>query len=61
MSIELFTPKQVSEILKVSEITLAKWRSNKTGPEYVKIGRLVKYRPESIEAYLKQHTVVNNG
>jgi len=33
----LHTPEEVSKILSVSVGTLANWRSNKTGPNYINL------------------------
>ena len=35
--------------------TLAKWRCNRKGPEYMRTGRLVKHNRKAIEAYLEKH------
>ena len=37
--------------LGLSPRTLEGWRRRGEGPQYLKIGRRVKYRPEDIEAY----------
>jgi DNA-binding transcriptional MerR regulator len=37
--------------LGLSPRTLEGWRRRGEGPPYIKVGRLVKYRPEDIEAY----------
>jgi hypothetical protein len=37
--------------LGLSPRTLEGWRRRGEGPSYIKVGRLVKYRPEDIEAY----------
>ncbi len=56
---ELLTTKEAAKFLKVSTVTLEKWRWLNKGPDYVKVGRLVKCRPEALEAYLKKNTVSN--
>lgn len=45
----------VSRRWKVSERTLERWRWSGVGPKFVKIGGRVKYRPEDIEAYERDH------
>ncbi|WP_426325722.1 helix-turn-helix domain-containing protein [Microbacterium sp. E-13] len=52
---DLLTPQEVAEIFRVEVGTLAKWRWQKIGPDYIKIGRMVRYRREVIEA------IVNGG
>ncbi len=47
-----------AEQLTVSKGTLANWRcSGLGGPKYLKIGRLVRYRTEDLEAFLNARTV----
>jgi len=55
--IELLTPKEAAAFLKVSVVTLAKWRGQKRGPEYTRTGRTVKYDRKDLETYLKKNTV----
>jgi excisionase family DNA binding protein len=55
----LLTPEQVCELLGVPNNTLNCWRSNgkgRGGPNYVKVGRLVRYRWEDVEAWLAKNT-----
>jgi hypothetical protein len=47
---DLLTPQEVAAIFRVEVQTLAKWRWQKIGPEFIKIGRMVRYRRESVEA-----------
>jgi predicted DNA-binding transcriptional regulator AlpA len=46
----LLTEAQVSELTGRCVPTLQKDRLRGTGPRYVKIGRLVRYRPEDVRA-----------
>ena len=49
----LLTPEDVAQHLRVSEDTLTTWRC--TGRQhipFVKVGRLVRYRPSDVEAYM---------
>lgn len=58
MPSRLLTPKQAAEILNVQEQTLAAWRSTRrTGPDYVKIGRAVRYPADAVERYVASRTV----
>ena len=47
---DLLTPQEVADIFRVEVGTLAKWRWQKIGPEFIKIGRMVRYRRESVDA-----------
>jgi predicted DNA-binding transcriptional regulator AlpA len=50
----LLTVAQVSEIIGRSVSTLEKDRLEGNGPPYVKMGRLVRYRPADVRAYLAE-------
>jgi excisionase family DNA binding protein len=49
---ELLDPKEVSSLTGLSIETLAQWRSQKKHIAYLKVGRLIRYTREDIEAYL---------
>ena len=54
----LLTPKEASEFLGIPDGTLAQWRSQRRGPQYIKLeGRLVRYRVSDLEGYLSGHLV----
>lgn len=55
--IELLTETEAAEILRVKPKTLQCWRFEKTGPVYLKIGRLVKYRPSDLRIWLEKQKV----
>jgi predicted DNA-binding transcriptional regulator AlpA len=48
----LADPAAVGEHLGISEKTLAQWRWRGEGPAYIKIGGAVRYRWESVDAYI---------
>jgi predicted DNA-binding transcriptional regulator AlpA len=50
----LLTVEQVSQLIGRSVITLEKDRLYGTGPRYVKLGRLVRYRPEDVRAWVAE-------
>lgn len=50
----LLTPEEVSEILGgVPPATLKRWRTQRTGPVVLHIGRHVRYRRSEVEAWLQ--------
>lgn len=50
----LLTPEEVSEILGgVPPATLKRWRTQRTGPVVLHIGRHVRYRRSAVEAWLE--------
>ena len=53
---ELLSAEQVAALLKVPEQTLANWRSRKTGPPFVKLGSLVRYRSEMLADWVELQT-----
>ncbi len=52
------TEQQAAEVLGVRPGTLQVWRSTgRYGLEYIKVGRLVRYRLSALEAFLQRRTV----
>ena len=58
MIAKLLKETQVAELLGVSVMTLRKWRSERRGPAYIKLGRSVRYSPKEIIEY-QDRGVVN--
>ena len=55
----LLNSEQVAEILGVEPGTLGYWRcTGRYHLPYVKVGRLVMYRPEDIEKFVAERTVI---
>lgn len=48
----LLTETEVSKQLRVSLAALRKWRVMKKGPQFLKIGSLVRYRQADIDQWL---------
>jgi predicted DNA-binding transcriptional regulator AlpA len=63
MSETIFKPllneRETAKLLGVSRGTLQVWRSTRRYPalEHTKIGSAVRYRPETIEAFIQSRTV----
>jgi predicted DNA-binding transcriptional regulator AlpA len=51
----LLNERQVADSCAISVLTLRKWRGEGRGPRYVKIGALVRYRPEDVDAWIQSH------
>ena len=49
---ELWTSGQLADYLQVSTGILARWRTNGTGPTFVKFGGNVRYRTADVQAYV---------
>jgi excisionase family DNA binding protein len=48
----LLTEEEVAEQLHVSVASLRRWRLERRGPQFIKVGSLVRYRPEELENWL---------
>jgi len=49
----LLTTDEAAEFLRISKITLARWRMDDIGPPYYKIGRRVVYNQSRLLDWLK--------
>ncbi|MDO5631635.1 MAG: helix-turn-helix domain-containing protein [Paracoccus sp. (in: a-proteobacteria)] len=49
---ELLTVGQAAERLKLSVTTLNRWRVTGEGPAFVKMGRVVRYTPAALAAFV---------
>ena len=47
----IFSSRDLAARWAVSEKTLERWRMLRTGPDYIKLGGLVRYRLEDISQY----------
>lgn len=55
---EFLNTKQISEMLNVTEGTIAVWRSsNRHDIPYIKLGKKILYDPERIQEWLKSKSV----
>lgn len=48
----LLTENDVAQYLGVTVAACRKWRFQKRGPAYLKLGNLVRYRPEDVDQWL---------
>lgn len=55
--VTLRTPDQAAEFLTMSTATLEKWRYQRRGPSFVKIGSLVRYTQQALDDYVLAQTV----
>lgn len=47
----------LADFLGLTVATLRKWRWLRSGPKFVKVGRLIRYRRTDVDAWLDQQTV----
>ena len=56
----VLTVRETAQYLGLAQSTLNKWRCHGGGPQYLKLGKAVRYRVEVLEEYLtaqsQQHT-----
>jgi excisionase family DNA binding protein len=52
--LKLLTVQEAAEHLGVPVQTMYAWRASGKGPAAVKVGRHLRYRPESLAAWLEQ-------
>jgi predicted DNA-binding transcriptional regulator AlpA len=48
----LLTEEEVEKRLHVSLASIRRWRVERRGPQFIKVGSLVRYRPEDLESWL---------
>ena len=47
------TEKEVAKQIRVSLASLRRWRLVQRGPRFLKVGALVRYRPEDLEQWME--------
>ncbi len=58
---KLLTETQVSTMFNISINTLRYWRHCGDGPNYIKMGRLVRYHAAELESYVQRKTCVSKA
>jgi hypothetical protein len=51
----LLSPEELAQILGVKPQTLARWRVNKNGPPYSKLGKIIRYNKVDLIDWLNKH------
>lgn len=51
----LWTAHDLADYLGVSKNTLSYWRLKGVGPQFLRVGRHVRYRPSDVENWLVEH------
>lgn len=52
---DILSVKEVSDEYRINMNTLAKWRSERRGPRFIKVGRKILYRRDDLEDYFNSH------
>lgn len=50
----LMDSREVAAYLKVSESTLSRWRSARTGPPFLRLGGIARYRLDDVDRWLAE-------
>nr|WP_244301332.1 helix-turn-helix domain-containing protein [Leucobacter insecticola] len=48
----LLDSREVAAYLKVSESTLSRWRSAQSGPPFLRLGGIARYRLDAVDQWL---------
>lgn len=51
---KLLTVKALSQYLGISEDTLSKYRTKGTGPKYLKLGRVIRYKLSDVHEWIEE-------
>jgi len=57
MANDLLTPAEAARVLRVSPKTLPRWRWSGDGPDFVRIGRSIRYRRADLESFIRRGVV----
>jgi predicted DNA-binding transcriptional regulator AlpA len=57
----LLSDAEVASELGVARLTLAQWRTKGRGPDYIQVGRLIRYTPSALRKYLGSRVVQPEG
>ena len=49
---DILTTGELADMLSVSERTLIRWRAQRVGPPWTKVGHAVRYRRRDVDAWL---------
>lgn len=55
---QLLNEHEVANTCGISVLTLRKWRSLRRGPRFLKIGSLVRYRPQDVAAWIDSQAAI---
>ncbi len=53
---QLLTEHEAANTLQCTRAALRRWRRERRGPRFVKLGRLIRYRQSDLEAFVDQNT-----
>lgn len=50
----LLNTREAGQALRIAEGTLRRWRSERRGPDWIKLGRKIFYDPVELQEYLEK-------
>jgi excisionase family DNA binding protein len=53
---QMLTEQQAANLLNVTPAALRRWRRERRGPRFAKLGRLVRYKQADIEEFVQEST-----
>jgi predicted DNA-binding transcriptional regulator AlpA len=53
---QLVNEKNAAQILGCTVSALRRWRREMRGPQWVRLGRLIRYQDRALEAFVAAHT-----
>lgn len=59
--LQLYSTKEAAQLLGVSHRTLEDWRYAGTGPRFITIHRMVRYRADDLAAFLDRPSYTNTS
>lgn len=57
---KLMNTKQLAEYLGIAVSTILQYRADGTGPQYIKLGHLVRYRQSDVDTWLERKSTGKN-
>jgi hypothetical protein len=58
--IDLLDETAAARALRLQPKTLCRWRYERRGPAYVKVGGAVRYRPADLESFVQQNRIAQH-
>ena len=53
---KLLSTGEAAAYLGMAEQTLRLWRTQRKGPAFVRVGRLIRYKPDALDTWAARHT-----
>ena len=60
-NVEFLTPREAAELLRLSAVTLARWRIEGQGPAFRKFGRRVVYAREELMTWAAEQVQISTS